>query len=161
VSRWERVDEIADRIEGRLLVFLLTMMIGIAFLQVLLRNLFSTGLPWGDPLVRNLVLWTGFIGAALATREGKHINIDLLSRWVPAAGKKWLTRTTNGISALVCGFLTYGTFKFIRNEALSGDMTFLGIPIWVPELILPVSLTLMTLRFILRCFLPFSSKGEL
>jgi len=161
LNRWERVDEIVDRIEGRLLVFFLTLMIGIAFLQVLLRNLFSTGLSWGDPLVRNLVLWTGFIGAALTTREGKHINIDLLSRWVPTAGKKWAARTTNGISALVCALLTYGSIKFVRNEALSGDITFLGIPIWVPEIILPVTLTLMTLRFLLRSCLTFSSKGEL
>jgi TRAP-type C4-dicarboxylate transport system permease small subunit len=161
LKRWEKLDEIADRIEGRLLVLFLSLMIGIAFLQVLLRNLFSTGLSWGDPLVRNLVLWIGFIGAALATREGKHINIDILSRWVPFVGKKWIDRVTNLLSSLVCGLLTYGAMKFIRNETLSGDTTFLGVPVWVPEIILPVTLAVMTLRFFFRSFLPSTSKGEL
>ena len=82
MDRWERADEVIDRVEQILLVILLSSMIVIAFFQIVLRNLFSTGLTWGDPLVRNLVLWIGFIGAALATREGKHINIDIVSQSV-------------------------------------------------------------------------------
>jgi C4-dicarboxylate transporter DctQ subunit len=161
MNRVERLDEIAERIEGIFLVLFLSLMIGIAFLQVLLRNFFSTGLSWGDPLVRSLVLWIGFIGAALATREGRHINMDLLSRWIPFVGKKGIDTVTNLLSSLVCGLLTYGALKFIRNEALSGDITFLGAPVWVPVIILPVTLAFMTLRFLLRSFLPSSFKGEL
>jgi len=144
-----------DRIEGTLLAFFLSLMILIAFLQVLLRNLFSTGFSWGDPLVRNLVLWIGFIGAALATREGKHINIDLLTRWVPGSGKKSVEVFINLFSSLVCGFLTYGALKFIMNEVQSGGLTFMGIPVWIPEMILPVTLALMTMRFAFR---PFSQS---
>jgi C4-dicarboxylate transporter, DctQ subunit len=154
VSRWARIDQIAGRVEGTLLVLFLSLMIGIAFLQVLLRNLFSTGLSWGDPLVRNLVLWIGFIGAALATREGKHINIDIFSQWIPFVDKKWIDRATHLLSSLVCALLTYGAAKFIRNEALSGNITFLRVPIWIPEIILPVTLAVMTLRFFLRSFIP-------
>jgi TRAP-type C4-dicarboxylate transport system permease small subunit len=57
MDRWERADEIIDRVEQTSLVILLSSMIVIAFLQIVLRNLFSTGLSWGDSLVRNLVLW--------------------------------------------------------------------------------------------------------
>jgi len=84
VNRWERVDETIDRVEQTLLVTFLGFMILIAFLQIVLRNFFNTGLSGGDPLLRNLVLWIGFIGATLATREGKHINIDVVSRWLPS-----------------------------------------------------------------------------
>ena len=63
-----------------MLVVIVLFMVVLAFLQVLLRNIFDQSFLWGDPLLRHLVLWVGFIGASLATREEKHINIDVLGR---------------------------------------------------------------------------------
>ena len=147
MNRWERADEIIDRVEQILLVVLLSSMIVIAFLQIVLRNLFSTGLAWGDPLVRNLVLWIGFIGAALATKEGKHINIDVVSRWMPPLGKGLIEFLTGIFSFFICGLLTFAALKFIENEGQMGNVAFLGIPAWIPEIILPIVFGLMALRF--------------
>ena len=71
-----------EKAETVLLVVILSVMILLSFLQVLLRNFFEQGILWGDILIRNLVLWVGFIGASLATRENKHINIDLFTRFL-------------------------------------------------------------------------------
>ena len=150
MNRWDRADESIDRAEQILLVVLLSSMIVIAFLQIVLRNLFSTGLAWGDPLVRNLVLWIGFIGAALATKEGKHINIDVVSRWMPPLGKGLIEFLTKLFSFFICGLLTSAALKFVKNEAQMGNVAFLGIPGWIPEIILPVVFGLMALRFGLR-----------
>jgi C4-dicarboxylate transporter DctQ subunit len=150
MNRWERVDEAVGRMEQTLLVVFLAFIILIAFLQIVLRNFLSTGLDWGDSLVRNLVLWIGFIGATLATKEGKHINIDVVSRWLPSLGKNIVTLITHLFSFFVCGGLTYAALKFIRNEVQMENRTFLDIPAWVPELILPVTFILMTFRFGLR-----------
>jgi len=152
MHRWERADEIIDRVEQIFLVILLSSMIFIAFLQIILRNLFFTGLTWGDPLIRNLVLWIGFIGAALATREGKHINIDVVSRWMPPLGKGFIEFLTQLFSFFICGLLTFAALKFIKNEAQMGNVTFLGISAWIPEIILPLIFGLMALRFGLRSF---------
>src|SRR4030067_340622 len=152
VNRWERVDEAISRVEQTLLVTFLSFMILTAFLQILLRNFFSTGLDWGDSLVRNLVLWTGFIGATLATKEGKHINIDVVSRWLPALGKNAVTLITHLFSFFVCCGLTYAALKFIKNEVQMENITFLNIPAWIPEMILPLTFGLMTFRFGLRSF---------
>jgi TRAP-type C4-dicarboxylate transport system permease small subunit len=154
------MDEMIDRVEQTLVVSFLGFMILIAFLQIVLRNFFSTGLDWGDSLLRNLVLWIGFIGATLATREGKHINIDVLSRWLPSMGKNVVTLITHLFSFLVCCALTYATLKFIRNEIQMGQKTFLNIPAWIPEMILPVTFGLMSLRFGLRSFKNLSEMGK-
>jgi TRAP-type C4-dicarboxylate transport system permease small subunit len=147
MHRWERIDAVIDRIEQTLVSILLSVMILVAFFQIVLRNLFSTGLTWGDPLVRNLVLWVGFIGAAIATRERKHISIDVVSQWVPSRRKIFLEVTIDVSSFIICGLLTFAAVKFIRNEALMGSVTFLGISAWIPELILPITFGLMTLRY--------------
>lgn len=152
MDRLERADEIIDRVEQILLVILLSSMILIAFLQIVLRNVFSTGLTWGDPLVRNLVFWVGFIGAGLATKEGKHINIDVVSQWIPPLGKGLVEFVTQLFSFFICSLLTFAALKFIKNEAQMGNVTFLGIPAWIPEVILPTVFGLMALRFGLRSF---------
>ena len=155
MHHWERVDAIIDRVEQTLVSIFLSVMILIALLQIVLRNLFATGLTGGDPLVRNLVLWVGFIGAAIATREGKHISIDVVSQWVPSRRKVFLEVIIDVSSFIICGLLTFAAVKFIRNEALMGSVTFLGIRAWLPELILPITFGLMTLRFGFRSLKTF------
>ena len=161
VNRWERVDGAIEQVEQTLLVTFLGFMILIAFLQIVLRNFFSTGLDWGDHLLRNLVLWIGFIGATLATKEGKHIHIDVVSKWLPSLGKNGVARITHLFSFFVCWGLTYAAFKFIKNEVQMGNTTFLNIPAWIPEMILPITFGLMTFRFGLRAFKNLSEMGKM
>jgi TRAP-type C4-dicarboxylate transport system permease small subunit len=161
MDRWERVDEAIARVEQTLIVTFLGFMIFLAFLQIVLRNYFTTGLDWGDQLLRNLVLWIGFIGATLATKEGKHINIDIVSRWLPALGKNIVTLITYLFSFFICCLLTYAALKFIKNEVQMENMTFLSIPAWIPEMILPITFGLMTFRFGLRSFKNLSEMGKM
>jgi C4-dicarboxylate transporter DctQ subunit len=160
VNRWERLDEAMARVEQTLMVTFLGFMILIAFLQIILRNFFSTGLDWGDSLLRNLVLWVGFIGATLATKEGKHINLDVVSRGLPSLAKNVVALITHLFSLIVCCGLTYAALKFIKNEVQMKNMTFLNIPAWVPEMILPITFGLMTFRFGLRSFKDLSERGK-
>ena len=149
---WDKLDEKISRVEQILVTILLTMMILVAFSQIVLRNFFATGIDCGDALVRYLVVWVAFIGAAVATREGKHITIDLLSRWFAGAGSITLRALSCFFSALVCGLLTVAAAKFIRFEAQMGSTAFLDLPVWVPELIMPVTFGLMTFRFGMAMF---------
>ncbi|MFQ5804565.1 MAG: TRAP transporter small permease, partial [Candidatus Methylomirabilales bacterium] len=72
-----RVDDFLAKLEQILIVTILTVTVLLAFLQVLLRNLGGIGLPWVEILLRNLVLWLGMAGASLATKQGRHIRIDV------------------------------------------------------------------------------------
>jgi len=161
MNRWERVDEVIARAEQTLIVTFLGFMILLAFSQIVLRNFFSTGLNWGDSLLRNLVLWIGFIGATLATKEGKHINIDVVSRWLPSLGKNIVTLMTHLFSLFICSLLTYAALKFIKNEVQMENRTFLNIPAWIPEMILPITFSLMTFRFGLRSFKSLFEFGKI
>ena len=155
MNRWERADAIVDRVEQASICVLLSIMIIVAFLQIVLRNIFATGIAWADPLVRNLVLWVGFVGAAIATREGRHITINAIPQWMPPQGKAVIGIITNVFSLFICGLLTFAAVKFIRNEALMGGVTLLGIPAWVPQIILPITFGLMAIRFGFRSLQEF------
>src|SRR4030042_258791 len=136
-------------------------MILLAFLQIVLRNVFAAGLTWGDLFLRNLVLWIGFIGAAIATREGKHIHIDVVSKRLSSLGKRTVNIILHLFSFLICGLLTYAALKFILNEAEMGGATFFNLPVWIPQIILPVIFAVMTFRFGLRLLKSFSRIGKI
>ena len=69
------IDEYLAKLERILIVTTLTGMLLLAFLQVVLRNLWGLGLPWVDILLRHVVLWLAIVGASLATRMKRHIRI--------------------------------------------------------------------------------------
>jgi TRAP-type C4-dicarboxylate transport system permease small subunit len=144
------LDDHISRLEKVLIAALLTVMILMAFSQIVLRNFFSTGIAWGDALVRYLVVWVGFVGAAIAAKEDRHITIDVLSRWITGAGKRTIQAISHFSSAIICGFLTWAGIKFIGFEAQMGGTAFFNFPAWVPELIIPIAFGLMTLRYTLR-----------
>ena len=98
---------ILARIEESVLGLFLVVMILLACVQILLRTVFSSGLPWADPVLRYLVLWSGLLGAAMATSQGKHIALDLISFLVPESLQAWLQVVTNLFSAIVAAFLTW------------------------------------------------------
>jgi TRAP-type C4-dicarboxylate transport system permease small subunit len=60
-------------------------------------------------------------------------------------------------SLLICGLLTYASLKFVKNEAEMGIPTLLGIPVWILEVILPITFGLMAFRFVLRSMKDISS----
>jgi TRAP-type C4-dicarboxylate transport system permease small subunit len=140
-------------IETSLLVLLLAIMIGLAGSQIVLRNLFDSGISWSDPLLRVLVLWVGMLGAMIATQQDKHIRIDLLSRYLSPAWRDYASRLNNLFSAVVCGLLSWHSARFVYFEWQDGNMLMDKVPAWVAESVLPFGFAVMTLRFALLLLL--------
>lgn len=148
-----RLFNIVRTVENGLLVLLLVAMIGLAGSQIMLRNLFDSGISWADPVLRVLVLWVGMLGAMIATQQDKHIRIDLLSHYLSPAWRRRTTRLNDLFSALVCGLLAWHSGRFVYFEWQDGSPFINGFPAWAAELILPVGFAVMTLRFILLLIL--------
>jgi TRAP-type C4-dicarboxylate transport system permease small subunit len=122
-------------------------MVLLAFLQVVLRNLLDQGILWADILLRNLVLWVGFIGASLATREEKHISIDLLTRFLPGKWKNLSRFFMNIFALLICLLLAEAGWTFVMDEKLYGTKIFGEVPAWYFQIIIPLGFLLMAFRF--------------
>jgi len=134
--------------EGTLLALILAAMIALSFLQVLLRNFFDTSLLWIDPLLRHLVLWVGLLGAALASRSGRHINVDALSRLLSDAGLRIARAGTNLLAAVVTLLLALACFRLVRDEVDFARDAFLGLPVWSVQIVMPLALLMMSSRFL-------------
>jgi len=142
--------------EGTLTAVLLTVMILLAFLQVILRNFFATGILWIDPFLRHMVLWIGLLGASLATRQERHINLDIITRTMAPRSVEMVRIASNLFAGIVTGFLARAGWTFVQSEMGSreelfriGDMIFPG---WWFETIIPLGFALMTFRFLIRSY---------
>ncbi len=129
------------------IIFLLSFLVVFSLLQIVLRNFFSTGIIWGDELLRHGVLWISLLGAARATLENKHIRIDILPRLMSARGRFVAQITCSLFSFLVCLILLWASWSFVQEERLAGDIAFASISYWVLLLVFPLSFILMALRF--------------
>ena len=144
------INNILAKIETAFLIIILLTMILLAFLQVILRNFVSTSIFWGDTFLRQLVLWIGFIGASLATKEGRHINIDVLSRILPQGAKRVSSIVINLFSATVSFFLMRAAITFIKFEKEFESTLFKGIPVWIFQIIIAIGFGMIMIRFLIH-----------
>jgi TRAP-type C4-dicarboxylate transport system permease small subunit len=158
VSAFYRIDKILAQIESGILVIIVLCMILIAFFQVILRNFFNIGIIWGDTLLRYFVLWIGFLGASLATRENRHIKIDALSRILKPDWQRRFNLVTNLFSTVICFLLAKAAYVFIQDERAFGTALFLGIPTWLFLCIILIGFIIITFRFFLKLFLPLDKN---
>lgn len=147
-------------IENGLLVLILIAMIGLAGSQIMLRNLFDSGIGWSDPILRVLVLWIGMLGAMIATQQDKHIRIDLLSRYLSPNWRNRAARLNNFFAAVVCALLAWHSGRFVYFEWSDGNTLVNDIPIWVAESILPFGFAIISLHFFLLMLLGHHKEGE-
>jgi TRAP-type C4-dicarboxylate transport system permease small subunit len=133
-----------------LLVSAFAIMLGLAALQVFLRLFFHTGVIWGDVAARNLVIWVGFFGAFLATRENKQFRIDVLTRLFSPRFRLWFAVVTDLFAAVVCGFLAKAGFTFVKVGIDPESTVFLHIPQTVVAMIVPVGFGLLVVQFLIR-----------
>jgi len=151
VSRLVRV---LQRFEDGLLVSILLSLLSLAFAQIVMRNLFNSGMVWSEPLIKILVLWIALLGAMVATRNHNHINIDVLSRFLPPRLHTLQQRLIHSISGIVCMLLAWESLRFVILEWEEENIAFASIPAWIPELILPIGFFSMALRYMLHSLNP-------
>jgi len=150
-ARW---DERVRAIEQSVLSSLILGMVALAATQILLRNVFHTGLLWIEPLLRHLVLWIGFTAAVVATGRLRHIQMDVIGRLLPRGPQLFVARTTALAAAIVCAVLARAAWLFLADEQAFGSRGLLEIPVWVLTFVLFPGFALMAARFVTRAFGP-------
>ena len=139
-------------IEDGILAVLVLALVILAGAQIVLRDLFHTGISWADPVMRDLVLWTGMLGALAAVRDDKHIALDVLQRFLPPLAQRIARGVTLLFAAGICGALAWYCWVMLQNDL--GTAANGSLPAWLPEAVLPLAFGLMSLRFVLRAFAP-------
>lgn len=134
-----------------LIVVLLGGMVVLAAAQILMRNLFSFSLFWGDDLLQLALLWLVMSGAIAAARTGEHLRINILAQFIPRAARPWIYSVLHAFTAAVCAVLSWQSVLLVLDSLEYGDMLFSELPSWVAQMVMPVGFGLLTCHYSIRC----------
>jgi len=134
-------------VEDGLLVLILTSMILLAAGQIVMRNFFDFGFIWNDELLRLLVLWLAVAGALAASRSDKHINIDVLNRFLSDRASAAVRTVTHLFTAAVCALVAWHSLEFVRTSYAFQDRLLGDVPAWALQAVLPLGFGLIAWRY--------------
>jgi len=135
-------------IENVVLVTLLSGMILLAVSQIVLREVFDSGIIWADQLVRLIVLWLAMMGAIAACREDRHIRIDALSHLFPDSVISGIRIVVDLFAAGVCAVIAWHAYRYLQLEIEFEDTVLINTPAWIVHVIIPVGFAVFSYRFL-------------
>jgi C4-dicarboxylate transporter DctM subunit len=128
----------------------LAIMVVLPLLEILMRRLLGIGVPASGPIVQHLTLWVGFLGAAIAAREGKLLALAT-GTLVPAGRpRRAAAMFAAALGAAVAVVLASAAVELVRSEREVASSLGAGIPTWVAQLVLPIGFALIALRLVWR-----------
>jgi TRAP-type C4-dicarboxylate transport system permease small subunit len=145
---WARVDRFARSLETWLIVLILGGLILLGAAQIVLRNFFSIGFAWGDGLARLAVLWLGLLGALAASRDGRHIAMGAMTRWLPPRLRIIAGVGADLFGAAVSAALAWASWAFVSDSHEFGDTMLGDVPAWWLQSIMPVAFALIAWQFV-------------
>jgi TRAP-type C4-dicarboxylate transport system permease small subunit len=131
-----------------LVIGMMAVMSVVILVQVFLRYVVKSSLPWSEELARYLMVWIGLMGASLALQEGRHIEVTLLLDRVPRLARKVLT----GIALLgVLGFLWLILQQglVLANNIWMQRSPAMNLPMVVPYAAIPIGAVFMMIQVLL------------
>jgi len=144
--------DVISKLTGILSAFLMGAIAFVVSYEVLMRYVFRAPTGWTIEFVPFLILWGGFIGASLTLKEDRHIRVDLLIRHLSPKARSIMHVITGGIGLLFCSVLFVEGLKMSMQTKELGTVTSgtLVIPIFIPQLCIPVGAALLFLQFLKR-----------
>lgn len=144
-----RADNLGRIAENAALVTTLSAMILLGSTQIILRNFFDSGFGWADEALRLLVLWVAMFGAVAASREHRHISIDVLSRVLPDGAKAWVVIIVDAFTAAITLTLAWHSWIFVTESREFQDQLLNGLPAWPFQSVLPIAFLLIAYHYVI------------
>ena len=143
----------ASRVIELALALALIVAVVLNFVNVIGRYGFGRSFLAADEVQTYIMVYMAFLGAAVATRRGLHLRMDVLSRRLPASIRGFLRElellVLIGLSALV----TWVAWQYAgQMYALGARSQTAQIPMWIPHGAIAAGFGLMALVGCLKLF---------
>lgn len=179
-----RIGRAVDAVEESLIAILLAAMTLITFANVVARYVFNTNILWALEVTVFLFAWLVLLGASYAAKKHIHIGVDVLVARVPQGVRKALAI----IAVIAClafslllligswdywyAFATKRAFLETDDVPMPEFLQFLAdavnegeryekMPRFIPYFILPLSMALLTLRYLQLGWQVLSGKTDM
>lgn len=139
----------AIRLSGLLAVVLLMLMVAVMSISIVMRQ-FGGLLSGSEDIATFSMVGLAFLGLPSVYRAGLHVRVETVITRLSARARKWLNITSVAVAIAVCLVLIYFSAVLVSDSWRYGDTSYglLPIPLWIPQLPIPVGLVLLSLALL-------------
>lgn len=106
---------------------------------------------WSVELASVLLMYVGFFGASMATREGRHIQVDAVRKKLSPTQLPLYNAVCGAVTLLFCGLLLVLALQYVIEQiGHAGTLQATGLPEFLVSLPIASSLLVMVGRFAVR-----------
>lgn len=114
----QKIDHALGIAAVSLTVILTVIMLVLALTEVVRRYLFDLSFPWSEELLRYLLVWMVFMGAAAAYQRNNMINVDLLLSKMPPKAKSIFNLIVHIVSFAFLVAVTVLAFQRVTSPTI-------------------------------------------
>lgn len=149
-------------IENVLMTSFMILAVVIIFMQVILRYIFHSALPWAEEVSRYLFIYFTWIGTSAAISSDEHIRLDVLRGKLPRLGVL-LEPLVSLVCLIMSIFMLTNGISLIQTMMIySANSPTIKLPMWVFYMAIPFGGGLMTIKYLYKFIfedIPAIKKG--
>ncbi len=145
----ERVVVQLGKVLNGLVELMVLGLVGIFAYEVIMRYMFSAPTGFADQIGATLLASITFLALTNTYREGAHVNVDLVIANVGPALRRKLHVLTECACLVISILLTWYSLETVIGSFEMHERFTLGfwtVPLFVPQLVMPIGLGLLTLH---------------
>lgn len=140
---------IVDTLTNSMVYLLLSVMVLNTAVSVFFRYIVNNSISWSEEVSRYLMIWLGFFGMSLATRDRDHVNITFVVGLMPPKVRRAIRYLADVVVIVFLAILIVTSIRQIAGSA--GETTAaLVIPMAIPLASVTAGGCLMLLQAIRR-----------
>ena len=146
----KKIMEIYDKIEITLAGICMFAGLAICFIEVITRYFFNFSSFWAMEYILYFVVWAMFLGASSAMKNGSHIRLEIFIERIPEKARKYVELFDYVLVLIFSVFFIFSGIGVVRDSYTHHyvSTSLAKTPLWIPQLILPITGVLFTVRSI-------------
>jgi TRAP-type C4-dicarboxylate transport system permease small subunit len=113
-----------------------------------------SGIAGAQKFALGFLVWSGFLGASLATRSNRHIVLDAVTKKIETRTRVWFSAIAGVLISMFCGLIVYLGAKKTVTEIIEWHESngvihvyeALPIPVWLVSIAIPLVFFLIGIR---------------
>jgi TRAP-type C4-dicarboxylate transport system permease small subunit len=129
--------------------FLLVLLTVLLSVQIVERYILGSSIVWLEEIARISFVWMIYFSAAGATRDDRHIRIEIIDLIIGPTGVKWVTLVADSLTIGFDLVIVWLGVLLVRSSIQYGDVTSVTeIPMGIIYAVIPVCYGLMAYRLL-------------
>lgn len=146
----DRTTRVLAGLENGAAVAILAAMVLLPIVASALRTFTSVRLIGATEYLQHCCLWIAFIGAALASRRGRHLRLSTGTQFLSGRLREGIDVFQTAVSVAVVAAFVLAGFTLVNVERSAAAIVAPFLPSWIAQLVMPVFMLLVGIRLVVR-----------